>query len=123
MKAIILKAGKNARVADINPTYHNLSSLVGGRLEMTYPFEDEYIAVVCNEEAILFDLPPTRVARRADGSVAEIYCGTLVVLALAPEGEFRSLTDEEEELILRVWGKPDEHIRWGFINQEGGMRA
>ena len=123
LKAIILKPGKFARITEIDPTYKNLSSLVGGRLEMTYPFEDEYLAVISNEEAKLLDLPPNRASRRTDGTVADIYCGTMVVVALAPEGEYRDLTRAEAKMVLRVWGKPDEHIRWGFISQEGGMRA
>ena len=46
MKAIVIKPGKYARIEDIDPTYSTLRSLVGGNIEMTYPFEDEYLAVV-----------------------------------------------------------------------------
>ena len=126
LKAIILKPGKFARITEIDPTYQNLSAIVGGRLEMTYPFEDEYLAVISNEEAKLLDLPPNRASRRTDGTVADIYCGTMVVVALAPEGEYRDLTRAEAKMVLSVWDRPDEHIRWGCIGvpaPEGGMRA
>ena len=113
MKAIVIKPGKYARIEDIDPTYSTLRSLVGGNIEMTYPFEDEYLAVISNEEAKLLDLPPNRAARRTDGSVADIYCGTMVVVALAPEGEYRDLTKREAKTVLQMWGPPEDKDSWG----------
>ena len=113
MKAIILKPGKYGEVGDIDLSYANLLTLVGGNIEMTYPFEDEYLAVISNEEAKLLDLPPNRAIRRPDGSIADIYCGTLVVVALAPEGDYRDLTDEEESLVMEEWGSPEDKDTWG----------
>ena len=113
MKAIVIKPGKYAQITEIDPIYNVLRSLVGGNIEMTYPFEDEYLAVISNEEAKLLDLPPNRAARRSDGSIADIYCGTMVVVALAPEGDYRDLTDEEENLVMKMWGQPEGKDDWG----------
>ena len=113
MKAIVIKPGKFARVKDLDLSYHTLRTLVGGNIEMTYPFEDEYLAVISNEESKLLDLPPNRAARRTDGSVADIYCGTMVVVALAPEGEYRSLTNREAKTVLQMWGPPEDKNTWG----------
>ena len=113
MKAIVIKPGKYARIEDIDPTYSTLRSLVGGNIEMTYPFEDEYLAVISNEEAKLLDFPPNRAARRTDGTVADIYCGTMVVVALAPEGEYRDLTKREAKTVMKMWGSPEDKDSWG----------
>ena len=113
LKAIVIKPGKFAQVKDINPTYSALRSLVGGNIAMTYPFEDEYLAVISNEESKLLDLPPNRAIRRADGSVIDIYCGTMVVVALATEGEYRDLTKREAKAILQMWGPPEDRGTWG----------
>ena len=113
LKAIVIKPGKFAQVKDIDPTYSALRSLVGGNIEMTYPFEDEYLAVVSNEEAKLLGLPPNRAARRSDGSISDIYCGTMIVVALAPEGDYRDLTDEEENLVMKMWGPLEGKDDWG----------
>ena len=112
MKAIVIKPGKYARIEDIDPTYSTLRSLVGGNIEMTYPFEDEYLAVISNEESKLLDLPPNRAARRTDGTVADIYCGTMVVVALAPEGEYRDLINKEAKMVLQMWGPPEDKDSW-----------
>ena len=113
LKAIIIKPGKYARLTEIDPIYSVLRTLVGGNIEMTYPFGDEYLAVISNEEAKLLDLPPNRAARRTDGSVADIYCGTMVVVALAPEDEYRDLTKTETKMVLNMWGTPENKDDWG----------
>ena len=123
MKAIVIKPGKYARIEDIDPTYSTLRSLVGGNIEMTYPFEDEYLAVISNEEAKLLDLPPNRAARGTDGSVADIYCGTMVVVALAPEGENRDLTKREAKTVLQMWGPPEDKDSWGGAKPNMAIRV
>ena len=123
MKAIVIKPGKYARIENINPTYSTLRSLVGGNIEMTYPFEDEYLAVISNEESKLLDLPPNRAARRTDGTVADIYCGTMVVVALAPEGEYRDLTKKEAKTVLQMWGPPEDKDSWGGAKPNMAIRV
>lgn len=123
MKAIVIKPGKYARIEDIDPTYSTLRSLVGGNIEMTYPFEDEYLAVISNEESKLLDLPPNRAVRRNDGSVADIYCGTMVVVALAPEGEYRDLTKREAKTVMKMWGSPEDKDTWGGAKPNMAIRV
>ena len=123
LQAIVIKPGKPARLRDIDPSYHNLRSLVDGYIEMTYPFSDEEIAVISNEEAKLLDLAPNRAIRRADGTVIDIYCGTMVVVALAPEGEYRSLTEEEVSLVLQTWGPPETKSDWGGAKPNTTIRV
>ena len=113
MKAIVIKPGKFAREEVLDLSYSALRSLVGGNIEMTYPFEDEYLAVISNEESKLLDLPPNRAIRSANGSVIDIYCGTMVVVALAPEGEYRDLTRREAKTVLQMWGPPEDRGTWG----------
>ena len=123
LKAIVIKPGTFAKVKDINPTYSALRSLVGGNIEMTYPFEDEYLAVISNEEAKILALPPNRAARRADGSVIDIYCGTMVVVALAQEGEYRDLTRREAKTVLQMWGPPEDKDDWGGAKPNTTIRV
>ena len=123
MKAIVIKPGKFARVTDLDLSYHSLRSLVGGYIEMTYPFPDEEIAVISNEEAKLLDLAPNRAIRRADGTVIDIYCGVMIVVALAPEGEYRSLTTEEVNQVMAVWERPEGKSDWGGAKPNTTIRV
>ena len=115
MKAIIIKSGRHACLKDLDLSYHNLRTLVGGYIEMTYPFPDEEIAVISNEESKLLDLAPNRAIRSSEGEVIDIYCGTMVVVALAPEGEYRSLTEEEVNLVMKTWERPESKSDWGGV--------
>lgn len=123
MKSIIIKPGKFAKVTDLDLTYHSLRTLVGGYIEMTYPFPDEEIAVISNEESKLLDLAPNRAIRRADGSVIDIYCGVMVVVALAPEGEYRSLTTEEVNQVMAEWERPETKSDWGGAKPNTTIRV
>lgn len=71
MNAIIIKPGKYARITEIEPIYSVLRSLVGGNIEMTYPFEDEYLSVISNEEAKLLELPPKGVEKGGSPEMTE----------------------------------------------------
>ena len=127
MRAVLLKPGKYARVVDIKPTYSSLRDALGGNIEMTYPFPDEYIAVLTNEEARLMDLRPNR-ARRVDGAVVDIYYGSMIVVGLMPEGEYADLTRDEIELIMQEWLEPETRDNWaGYKPQNtaliGGVYA
>ena len=123
MKSIVIKPGKIAKVTDLDLTYHSLRTLVGGYIEMTYPFPDEEIAVISNEEAKLLDLAPNRAIRRADGTVIDIYCGVMVIVALAPEGEYRSLTTEEANQVMAVWEHPETKSDWGGAKPNTTIRV
>ena len=123
LKAIVIKPGKFAREEDLDLSYSALRSLVGGNIEMTYPFEDEYLAVISNEESKLLDLPPNRAIRSANGSVIDIYCGTMVVVALAPEGEYRDLTRREAKTVLQMWGPPEDKDDWGGAKPNMAIRV
>ena len=123
MKAIVIKPGRYACIKDLDLSYHNLRTLVGGYIEMTYPFPDEEIAVISNEEAKLLDLAPNRGIRSSKGEVIDIYCGTMVVVALAPEGEYRSLTDEEVNLVLQTWECPETKDDWDGVKPNMTIRV
>ena len=115
MRTVILKPGKFAKVDDIDLSYQTLSNLVGGYIEMTFPFADEEIAVISNEEAKLLELPPNRGIRNSDGRVLDIYCGPMIVVALDHEGNYRSLTRREIDLVMKEWLEPESKADWDGV--------
>ena len=115
MRTVIIKPGKFAKVDNINLSYQTLSRLVGGYIAMTYPFDDEEIAVVSNEAAKLMDLPPNRAIRDSTGQVIEIYFGPMIVIALDHEGNYRSMSRREIDLVMKEWLEPESKADWGGI--------
>ena len=55
MRIFIKEPGKRTREADVANDLHTLQELVGGHIEAVQIFSD--LAVICNEEGRLMDLP------------------------------------------------------------------
>ena len=123
IRILLVEPMEKPKLVNIEHSLKSLQKLVGGNIEMTYPFEDEYLAVISNEESKLLDLPPNRAIRRADGSVIDIYCGTMVVVALAPEGEYRDLTNKEAKTVMKMWGVPEDKDDWGGAKPNTTIRV
>lgn len=84
-----MKAPYVKRIAD---DLHTLQSLVGGNIEAVYPFS-EPVALICNEEGKMLDLPPNRFLRLENGEPYDIVCGTFFLVGT--EGDkFVSLTED-----------------------------
>lgn len=95
MKVIVCEPQKKARVVDIDDSLETLQETVGGYIETVYPFYDDGVLLICNEEGKLDgSLPNRRIPE-----ISDIIFGTFLVVG---DGEdvFRSLTDEEIERYL-----------------------
>ena len=49
IQVILCEPGKWARITTINHTLVDLQQIVGGCIEVVYPFDDP-VAIICNEE-------------------------------------------------------------------------
>jgi hypothetical protein len=52
------------------------------------------VALVCNDEGKLLNLPPNRLLRDENGQPYDILCGTFFVVGLGKE-DFKSLTPQQ----------------------------
>ena len=100
-RAVILEPNKAAREEWIEDTLENLQSIVGGYIEVTYPFDDNAV-VVGNEEAKLVGLKGNR---HINGSV---YAGNLIIIGDDGQGEFMSLAEEQSEAYSEMFAEPEE---------------
>lgn len=51
-----------------------MQAMVGGDIEVTYPFEDE-VAIILNESGKINGLPLNRAIYTEDGDMQDIYAG------------------------------------------------
>lgn len=110
MKILVCEPNKKAYVKDIEHTLENLQSIVGGLIEALYPFEDD-VAVVCNEEALLLDLPLNRLV---DGCP---IAGTFFVCGLTNDN-FTGLTDAQLKKYMAMFREPQMFLRIPLPEQE-----
>ena len=89
---LVVEPGRTPYVKKIDSGLKSLQSEVGGWIEAVYPFEEE-VALICNEEGKLSELPLNRALVNEDGGIYDIIAGTFLVVGLGAE-DFCSLSDE-----------------------------
>ncbi len=91
MKVIIIEPMKKPVVREIESGLESLQKIVGGCIEVVYPFNDP-VGLICNEEGKLNRLPLNR-ALYHEGKIYDILVGTIIVAGLT-EDDFGDLPDE-----------------------------
>lgn len=105
LKVVIVRPQKNATIEEIDSDLETLQSIVGGYIEQVCPWENE-VALICNEEGKVNNLPYNRGLYDEGGNILDIIAGTFFVVGLGEEN-FRSLTDEEAEKYYQEFRKPE----------------
>lgn len=95
MNILLIEPGKPPRPTEIPQTLSAMQHLVGGYIQVLYPFDDP-VALVCNEEGKLKGLPLNRALRDEAGTIYDIISGPFFLCGAPPDSEdFTSLTDEQ----------------------------
>ena len=93
MKVIIVKPFTQPYTKEIKGDLQSMQEIVGGYIEVIYPFDDK-IALVCNEEGKLKGLKPNRfILDRNTGVCDFIYGDFFLCYAPADSEEFQSIPD------------------------------
>ena len=96
IKSIILEPEKDARIEMIDSSLEGLQKLVGGYIEVIYPFKFEkfplnQVAIICNENGKIERLPLNRALYDEDGSLYDVIAGAAAVVGVDGDG-FTSLS-------------------------------
>lgn len=96
MKILIVEPLKAPYAAEINGCLESMQKIVGGLIQVIYPFDAPEIALVCNDEGKLMGLPLNRPLTDCNGDIYDIIAGTFF-LCSAPSGSdsFESLNEEQ----------------------------
>ena len=100
IKVLVLEPKKAPYVKEVRDTLDTWQDLVGGWIEVTYPFDDD-VVVVGNEEAKLVGMEGNR---HINGAV---YAGPIILVGDTGYGEFRGLTDEEITKYTEMFRTPE----------------
>jgi len=112
MRVLVVEPERRPEVKEINDSLEAMQSIVGGLIQPIYPFEDS-VALVCNDEGKLMDLPANRGLRGKDGQIYDIVFGTFFLCgAPADCDHFTSLTSEQIERYEERFHTPE--MFWGM---------
>ena len=110
MQVVIVEPKKKPMVQNIDDGLEAMQKIVGGTIQAIYPFE-EPIALICNDEGKLLNLPLNRALRDSTGCVYDIVAGTFFLCAAPVDSDrFECLTDEQVQIYLERFATPEQFI-------------
>ena len=113
MKIIVVEPQKKPVVRDIDPGLESMQKIVGGSIEAVYPFE-EPVALICNDEGKLLNLPLNRALRDDDGTIYDVISGTFFLCAAPPDSDqFEGLTDQQVKTYTERFAMPEMILNVG----------
>lgn len=113
MKVVVVEPKKKPMVQDIDSGLESMQKIVGGPIEAVHPF-DAPVALICNEEGKLLNLPLNRALRDDEGKVYDIISGTFFLCAAPPDSDhFAGLSDQQAKTYLERFSVPEMFLNVG----------
>jgi len=108
MKVLIVAPEKRPYAKDIDSDLQSMQEVVGGLIQAVYPFE-EPVALICNEEGKLLNLPLNRALRESGSNhIYDVVVGTFFLCGAPSNSEnFESLTEEQIRRYSEVYAVPE----------------
>lgn len=112
MNVLLVEPGEYPKQIEIGTHYKDWQAVIGGPVEATYPFEDDEVGILLNEEGKLTGQQLNRAMRKEDGEVYDIYAGPFLVVGLTEE-DFGSLSPELMQKYEDYFHQPEMFVRMG----------
>ena len=113
MRIVLVEPQKKAVIRNIDGTPETMQCIVGGPIQAVYPFS-EPVALICNDEGKLMNLPMNRALRDADGAVYDIVNGTFFLCAAPPDSScFEGLSNEQARTYAERFSVPEIFLNVG----------
>ena len=113
MRVIVVEPKKQPTAQDIGSDLESMQKIVGGSIQAIYPF-DEPVALICNEEGKLLNLPLNRALQDDEGNVYNIISGTFFLCAALPDSDrFAGLTDQQVKTYMERFVMPEMFLNVG----------
>ena len=112
MRVLVVEPERRPEIREIDGSLKSMQEIVGGLIQPVYPFNDS-VALVCNEEGKVMNLPLNRGLRDEDGQIYDIVSGTFFLCGVPEDSDhFTSLTPEQIERYHKRFHTPE--MVWGM---------
>ena len=108
---LLVEPHEHPKVIEAKTGLEDLQQLVGGDIEVVYPFEDN-VGLIVNEEGKINGLPLNRALRDEKGEIYDVIAGSFLVTGLT-EDSFGSLTQEQIGKFEDLFHQPEVFMRMG----------
>lgn len=115
ISVLLVEPCKRPKVIKIENTLEKLQELVGGYIEVLYPFEDK-VAVIVSEEGKINGLPLNRAVRNEENKIIDIIAGTFIVAEIDNNDVLVSLSNNLNTKYYKRFYQPERFIKscWGY---------
>jgi hypothetical protein len=101
MKILVVEPLKVPYEKEIDGSLELMQDVVGGLIQLIYPFEDPELALICNDEGKILGLPYNRALRDENGRIYDVVAGTFFLCRAPADSEnLEGLTEGQLK-----WGK------------------
>ena len=112
MRILVVEPERRPEVREIDGSLKSMQDVVGGWIQALFPF-DEPLALICNDEGKLLNLPANRGLRDKNGQLYDIVVGTFFLCGASVDCDhFSSLTPEQIERYRERFYTPE--MFWGM---------
>ncbi|MBP3490202.1 MAG: DUF3846 domain-containing protein [Roseburia sp.] len=108
---LLVEPNEHPKVIEAKTGLEDLQQLVGGFIEVVYPFEDP-VGLIVNEEGKINGLPLNRALRDENNEVYDVIAGSFLVTGLT-EDSFGSLTPEQIGKFEELFHQPEAFVKMG----------
>lgn len=107
MKILVVKPGLVPEEAELPCTLSAMQEVVGGTIQVLYPFDDD-VALVCHDEGKLLGLAGNRALKDQKGNVYDVVCGTFFLCGAPAESDsFESLSSQQVQQYFTRFQYPE----------------
>lgn len=112
MTVLLIEPGKRPNRTEIDGSLEGMQNLVGGLIQAVYPFHDDEVALIVNDEGKLLGLPLNRALRNEDGDIYDVISGPFFLCAAPLDSDhFVSLTEEQVHRYQEQFLRPEVFLR------------
>ena len=112
LSVLKIAPGQYPQQVEIDNDLKALQQTVGGSIGASYPFADDPVAIVYNDDGKLMGLPLNRALRDENGEMYDAVAGTFLVVGLGEE-DFASLTPEMAQKYEQLFHQPEAFLKLG----------
>ena len=112
LSVLKIAPGQFPQQVEIDSDLKALQEAVGGFIGASYPFADDPVAIVYNDDGKLMGLPLNRALRDEDGQMYDAVAGTFLVVGLGEE-DFASLTPKLAQKYEQLFHQPEAFLKLG----------
>lgn len=111
MRILVVEPEHRPELREIDGSLAAMQDIVGGFIQPIYL--DDSVALICNDEGKLLNLPANRGLRDKDGQIYDIVFGTFFLCGAPADSEhFTSLTQEQIKQYREQFYVPE--VFWGM---------